>query len=209
MIDHVYCLTLPEKPHREAAARVHFVDAGLPDVKFVPGINGEKFGLKTIFPYAVDDPSGNFFCGHHETGIFLSHYMLWIHVMLNGETALIMEDDCKWLPGWKENLEQDLNDVPEDFDFLFVGSCACKNLPKTKVKGRVWFAKYPACFHAYVITPQGARIMVEDMRKMFGPVDLMTFVKDPRGGSIPPFARMKVYTILPRLAEQFNTNIPE
>jgi GR25 family glycosyltransferase involved in LPS biosynthesis len=209
MLNHIYCLTLPEKPHREAAARVHFVDNGLDDVTFVPGVNGEKFGLKTIFPYAVDDPSGNFFCGHHETGIFLSHYMLWIHVMLSGHTALIMEDDCKWLPGWRMELERALNDVPEDFDFLFVGSCACAGLPKRKIKGRIHIAKYPACFHAYIITPVGARIMVEDMRKMFGPVDLMTFVKDPRGGSIPPFDRMKVYTILPRLAEQFNTNIPE
>ncbi len=47
------------------------------------------------------------------------------------------------------------------------------------------------------------------MRKMFGPVDLMTYVNDPRGGHLNPFFHMEVFTILPRKVSQFNTVIPD
>jgi len=203
-----YCLTLPEKPHRTEAAQAHFKSHGLDDVTFFPGINGEKFGLKTIHPYAVDDKSGNFFCGHHETGIFLSHLSCWTHIMLSHDHAMVMEDDVKFRDGWKQQANDALFNVPEDFDFLFLGSCATGAAIKIPVKGNVWDVRYPACFHAYIISRNGARIMIDGIRKMFAPVDLASFVKDPRGGhDNPPFRSMKVYTVLPRVADQFNTEL--
>jgi GR25 family glycosyltransferase involved in LPS biosynthesis len=198
---------LPEKPHRTEAAQKHFDEVGLDCVRFIPGINGEKFGLRTIHPYAVDDPSGKFFCGPHETGIFLSHLFVWMHVSLSHDYAMVMEDDVKFRDGWKQQVRDALANVPENFDFLFLGSCATGAAFKQHVKGNVWDVRYPACFHAYIVSQRGAAYLVQTQRKMWGPVDLMTWVVDPRGGSIPSFRDLNVYTVMPRVADQFNTEL--
>ncbi len=205
------CLSLPEKPERKAAAQKHFDENGLHGVTFLTSIHGEKFGLKTIFPYAVDDPSGNFFCGHHETGIFLSHYIAWQIAALGHGPVMILEDDAKLESGWKAEVDWALNGAPMNTDFIFVGHCGAAGTIKGKVLGtkNLHFVKYPSCFHCYIIWPEAAQYMMETMRKMFGPVDLMTYVKDPRGGSVAPFDKMKVLTILPRKVSQFNTVIPD
>ncbi len=207
------CLSLPEKPERKEAARKHFDDNGLHGVTFLTSIHGEKFGLKTIFPYAVDDPSGNFFCGHHETGIFLSHYIAWQIAALGHAPVMILEDDAKLEEGWKESTDEALQHLQsrvDPWDFLFVGSCGAAGAMKDKVRGNVWKTPFGvSCFHCYIISPSGAQHMMNTMRKVFGPCDLMTFVEDPRGGSIAPFKRMKVFTILPRKVSQFNTVIPD
>jgi GR25 family glycosyltransferase involved in LPS biosynthesis len=203
------CLSLPEKPERKRKAQEHFDANGLHGVTFLTSIHGERFGLKTIFPYAVDDPSGNFFCGHHETGIFLSHYIAWQIAALGHGPVMILEDDAKLEPGWKESTQYALRDAPLNTDFIFVGHCGAAGAMKDHVAGNLWNVRWPSCFHCYLIWPEAARYMMETMRKMFGPVDLMTFVQDPRGGSTAPFKNMKVLTILPRKVSQFNTEIPD
>ncbi len=205
-----YCLTLQEKPHRTEAAKQHFKEFGVNDVTFFPAINGERFGLKTIHPYAVDDPSGNFYCGHHETGIFLSHLSLWTHILLTHDYAMVMEDDVKFKPDWYMNTIKALDSVPIDFDWLFLGSCGAAGAHGIPVNGNVYDVKWPSCWHHYLISRNGCRIMIEKMRKMWGPCDIASHVKDPRGGhDSPPFHSMKVYTVLPRVSDQFNTVIPD
>jgi len=203
------CLSLPEKPERKLAAQQHFDANGLHGVTFLTSIHGERFGLKTIFPYAVDDKSGNFFCGHHETGIFLSHYIAWQIVALGHLPAMILEDDAKLEPGWKDSTDLALMEAPNDTDFIFIGHCGAEGAQKRHVKGNLWDVRYPACFHCYILWPEAARYLLENMRKMFGPVDLMTYRDDPRGGHTAPFKKMRVLTVLPRKVSQFNTVIPK
>lgn len=205
------CLSLPEKPERKAKAREHFDANGLNGVTFLTSIHGEKFGLKTIFPYAVDDPSGNFFCGHHETGIFLSHYIAWQIAALGHSPVMILEDDAKLEDGWKESTNDALallESRTAPWEFLFVGHCGAAGAMKDLIGKNVWRVRYPSCFHSYIVTPMGAQFLMENMRKMFAPVDLMTYVDDPNGGTNAPFKRMEVFTILPRKVSQFNTEIP-
>ncbi len=207
------CLSLPEKLERKEAARKHFDENGLHGVTFLTSIHGEKFGLKTIFPYAVDDPSGNFFCGHHETGIFLSHYIAWQIAALGNGPVMILEDDARLEEGWKESTDEALLSLDiraQPWHFLFVGSCGASGAAKKNIDRNVWRTPFGvSCFHCYIITPSGAQMLMENIRKMFGPVDLMTFIDDPRGGTNAPFKRMGVFTILPRKVSQFNTQIPD
>ncbi len=123
---------------------------------------------------------------------------------------MVMEDDVKFRSGWREHSDSALRNVPSNFDWLFLGSCAAAAAHGIQIKENVWDVRYPACWHAYIISRHGAKRMIEGMRKMFGPVDLMSFVKDPKGGhDDPPFHSMKVYTVLPRVADQFNTEIAD
>lgn len=208
-------LTLPESPQRRTAAEKHFAESGFGPVKFVSGINGAAFGVKTIFPYTLDDArdrppelAGTFFCGHHECGIFLSHYMAWTLALHSGNAfTAVCEDDVKLLPGWKERLNKALNDCPS-FDWMFCGSCGATGAQKKHVIGEVWDAQYGCCNHFYIISKRGAAILVETQRRIWSPVDISVFMEDPMGGSKTAFHRMRVVTILPRVAEQFNTDLP-
>lgn len=207
------CLTLPERPERRSAAERHFYDSGMLNVRFISAINGAEFGLRTIFPYTLDDARdrpnnpGTFFCGHHETGIFLSHYMAWTVVLHSGaEFTAIMEDDCKLLPGWKERLNKALSDCPS-FDWMFCGHCCAQGRQARRIVGEVFDVQYPSCFHFYIISKRGAAILIETQRKVWGPIDVTVFMQDPNGGSKTAFHRMRVVTILPRVAEQFNTEL--
>lgn len=211
-----FCLTLPEKPHRREAAAKHFAESGVGPVTFVAGINGEAFGVKTIYPYTLDDArdrppeqAGTFFAGHHETGIFLSHYMLWNAQLLLGHAFMVVfEDDVQLLPNWKERVNKALNECPS-FDWMFCGSCGGAGRQKKHIIGEVFDVQYPSCFHFYIVSKRGAAILAETQRKIWGPVDITTFMEDPRGGSRTAFHRMRVVTILPRVAGQFNTMLPD
>lgn len=203
-----YCLTLPEKSARRATAEKHFKDSGLYGVTFLTSINGERFGLKTVNPYCVDDPSGAFSIGFHEIGVFLSHYVAWQIAALGHQPVAILEDDAKLESGWKESTDAALRDVPADFDFLFIGFCGSVGAMQDRVKGNVWRVRWPSCFHFYIISPKGAQKLMEGIRKAFAPVDLATYVDDPRGGHDSPFKRMKVFTAMPRKVTQWNTEIP-
>lgn len=209
-----FALTLPEKPQRREAAQKHFAESGVGHVNFVAGINGEGFGVRTIYPYTIDDARdrpkeqwGTFFAGHHETGIFLSHYMVWTAaLLLNHPFIVVFEDDVKLLPGWKERVNKALNDCPS-FDWMFCGSCGGNARQKRLIVGEVFDVQYPSCFHFYIVSKRGAAILVETQRKIWGPIDITTFYPDPMGGSKTAFHRMRVVTILPRVAEQWNTEI--
>ncbi|MGV1047673.1 MAG: glycosyltransferase family 25 protein [Solirubrobacterales bacterium] len=195
-----FVLTLPEKPHRGIAALDHFRTSNVGPITLVNGISGQQSGLRTLFPYEVDNPGSGFNIGAHCVGIWLSHYMLWqACALLPGSHMMIFEDDAQFLPGWRESLSQALRDVPPDFDWLFVGSCCADGAQKRQIAGQVWEVRWPACNHAYIIAKKAMPYLLSTCRKCYAPIDLHTILHS--------FAGMKVYTILPRLVAQWNTVI--
>lgn len=197
-----FCITLPpnERKNRSDNARKHFEDVGLENVQFVHGINAEAFGLRTLFPYEVDNPGSGFNIGSHCVGIWLSHWMLWFAASLLPYThVMIMEDDVRFLDGWRARADRALADVPADFDWLFLGSCCCGGKPQRSVKGEVWAVEYPMCFHAYVVAAKCLPHLLATQRKCYAPIDI----------SLPfhSFDKMRVFAVLPRIAEQFKTDL--
>lgn len=196
-----YCITLPEKPERTAAALKHFEEEGLENVSMVQGIYGEGFGLDTKFLYEVDNPGTGFKIGPTTVGIWLSHWMMWFAAsLMEHEHVMIFEDDAMLLPGWKGRVVQALYDVPPDFDWLFIGSCCAETAKRTHVKGQIWDVRYPMCFQAYIISKAGAKKLVETQRKCYAPIDASV--------TFHSFRSMKVFTLLPMAINQFNTEIP-
>ena len=197
-----FCITLPERPQRKAAAIDHFHQNGLYGVQFVDGIYGEGFGLVTKFPYEVDAPGSGFNMGTHCVGIWLSHWMLWFAMsLLPDPCALILEDDAKLLPGWKDKVNQALADVPPDFDWLYIGSCCAEDKKISKVKGDIWRLNSAQCFHAYVINKKCIQHVLATQRKCYAPIDISV--------TFHSFEGLNIYAVLPRLIEQHNTEIPK
>ncbi len=198
----VICITLMEHEERKQKAIKHFSEVGLNDVEFYEGINAEKMNINGTKPYMRDRKEGDepFFIGTKPTGIFLSHYSLWSALtLMPQEHTLILEIDANFVDDWWEKTEQALKDVPQDFDWLFLGSC-CTSRPRTHIKGCVWEVKYPMCFQAYVVAKKALPHLLRTNRDCYAPIDIST--------TLHSFKEMKVYTVLPRIVSQFDTDIP-
>lgn len=195
-----FCIVLPEAPERTAEAKAHFAEIGLPDVTFFDGIHAERFGLKTVFPYERDNPGTGFNMGFKCVGIWLSHYMLWKALQMQpDEHFLILESDAKFLPGWEKRLAAALLDVPVDYDMLYVGSCCCTGLPTTQIKGEVFRVEWPVCLHAYIVARKAIQTILSSQRRCYAPIDISL--------ALHTHPKLKVFTVLPRIVDQFNCHI--
>lgn len=195
-----FCITLPEIPLRRIVSEAHFREVML-EARFFDGIHAERMGLKTVFPYEVDNPGSGYNMGFGRVGCWLSHYMLWSALNLMWDDLfLILEDDVKLPPDWGARMLQSLRDVPKDFDMLFLGSCCCEGKPKELIAGEVFKVEYPLCTHAYIVARKALPVMLSTQRKCYAPIDISL--------SFHTMPQLKVYTVLPRIAEQFNTNLP-
>lgn len=194
-----FCISLPESPERKAKAQAHFRERQV-DCQFFDGIHAERFGLQTIFPYEVDNPGSKFNIGFKCVGIWLSHYFLWGALNLLWEDSfMVLEDDAKFEPDWHPRLINALKNTPEDYDMLYIGSCCAHTSPRRLISAQVWEVKYPLCTHAYIVRKKALPVLLRTQRKVYAPIDIsMAFHSMPE---------LKVYTILPRLVDQFDTVI--
>lgn len=195
-----FTITLPETPDRTEKAKAHFKERGVV-TEFFDGINAEVAGLSTEHTYEIDNPGTNFRMGYKPTGIWLSHWMLWkAFTLLPDQHFMVTEIDVQFPVDWHIRTEHAIKDVPADFDMLFLGSCCCKGRPQKHIKGEVWEVKWPACNHCYIIAQKALPLMLS-MRKIYGPIDLQPMIDGV-------YAKMKVYTVLPTIMTQFNTETP-
>lgn len=196
-----FCLSLPETPERTEKAREHFRQQRVYDVTFFHGLHAEKAGIQTHHLYEVDNPGTGFKIGFKPTGIWLAHWALWSALnLLWDEHFMVIETDAKFPDDWHTRVNSALTDAPRDFDMLYVGSCCCDGRPRTHIKGDVYEVKWPLCTHCYIVAKKALPILLETQRKIWAPIDIgLTFESHPK---------LKVYTVLPRIVEQFDTVIP-
>lgn len=210
-----FTITLPETPGRTAKAKKHFRARGV-DSQFFNGINAVGFGLKTAFPYEMDDPEGGFNMGFKPTGIWLSHYMLWAALSILPDTPenshfMICEIDAQFVEDWNTRLEEAITDTPPDYDILYVGSCCCTRQPKKRIKNDIWEVRWPVCLQCYIVAKKALPVLIATQRKVYAPIDisltLHSYGREPgfHGVNERP---LKVYTVIPRIVDQSETPLP-
>lgn len=187
---------------RWGKASVYFFNQSIHDVLWVQGLHAEISGLKPAKPFLRDNPDGTEYIEQKTIGANISMYMCMnvMHSHPEVEHWLFMEDDCRFVEGWKEKLEQALIDVPPDFDYLFGGSCCTEGRPTTQIKGNVYEVKYPLCGHMTIIAKKALPVILSKQKNMCSPGDIEKFDHI--------FKYLKVYTILPRIAHQGVTQLP-
>lgn len=198
---------LPEDPiwmQEHLQAREYFANQGL-DVYFLEGIHAQKWGIQGRHIYLLDNrPEEQYYIGDHKVGTFLSWYLIY-HVCkaMNRPHYMILESDCRFKDGWQEKLNEELKNVPEDFDFLFVGSCCAKDKEPIHIAGDVYefpyrgeekWQFYPQCGHSYIIAHKALQTLIDTQRDTANPVDISLIRY--------AFPKLKIYAILPRLADQ-------
>lgn len=190
-------MVVPEFPEKTA-----FIQAHLKSV----GIEAEEFnclpvsaGLKTVHPYEVDAPGSGWNIGPKGVILNVSFQMFWCAAKYMPESHfLFIEWDAKFHPDWLRRTEQALRDVPPDFDFMFLGSCCCTGRPQKLIKGEVHEVKYPMCNHAQIIARKAMPTLLSTQRKIYAPADISL--------AFHAFPKLKVYTMLPRCVDQFDSN---
>jgi hypothetical protein len=196
-----FVVVVPELPKRTEFIQNHFREVGIEAEEF-HGISSETSGLVTTHTYEFDNPGSGYRIGRKPTACWMSFYMLWAALnLLPDDYFLTLEWDAKFQPDWKEIAAQALKDAPRDFDMLYLGSCCCKGKPTKHIAGRVFHVRYPMCGHATIIAKKALPVLLRTQRKIYAPIDISLAFH-----SLP---LLKVYTVLPRIAEQFHTVISE
>lgn len=204
------CLTLTDRkygkhtPH-EGHSRMHFSERGL-DVQWYYGIHAERIGVNAVVTSEVIapiDPDQTHSIGMMSTGCWLSHRALWAALLLlPDDDFLIIEDDVRFEPNWRERFDAALHDVPDDWDMLFVGSC-CTTHQRRLVRGEIYEDANPQCTHAYCVRKKVLLPLCElaDELGVRKPVDTMLVHHAT--------SRFRIYTVIPRIADQYDAILPE
>lgn len=192
-----FALVCPELPERAEKCRAHLRERGVV-AEFLPAIHAETFGILSWRPYRDDYPNQGYLSPMSQVGCTLSHYMTWmVCANLPDEYFMILEDDARLNNQWKEDLEEAMNGL--DFDILLVGSSNTQDKPRTHLSGRVWDVRYPFCTHAYVINRRCLPFLLSEGRDASLKIDILLIKRI--------YPKLKVLTILPRLARQEGTDL--
>jgi len=194
-----FVVTLQEMPEKWDFISKHLINRGI-DAEPFNGFHGMTSGLRTVFPYERDAPGSGWNIGQKPVATWLSFYMLWNALnLLPHPYYLSLEWDACFPDNWKERAEAALRDVPKDFDLLYLGSCCCGEAPKNHVRGEVWDVRWPLCGHATIVAKKALPVMIRTQRKIYAPLDISLLLH-----TLP---HLKVYTVLPTIATQFNTTL--
>jgi GR25 family glycosyltransferase involved in LPS biosynthesis len=182
--------------------RQHFAERGV-EAQYFYGINAPKLGINTTLYYEVDNPGSKFSMGAKPTGCWLSHRALWAALMLlPDEHFFVIEDDAIFPVGWKPRFEKAVEDAKAgDFDLLYIGSCCTGGrVGGNAFKGQVYRGG-ALCTHGYVVAKKALPTLIatQDEARCYAPIDISL--------QFHSFSKLKVFTLLPRLLEQFETNI--
>lgn len=218
------CLATPhEDPARFARAQAHFAEVGLTHVSYATGLHKSTSGLDSTHLYMVDRGPGSpdegipYHMGPHPTNIWIGHWMIWNALVLSGDPEwFVVECDAKFQPWWRDKFWRVISDTPSNYDLIYMGSCCTTGRPKTEVAPHIYrlSGTAPQCNHAYVVTAEAARIMLARLRQVWAPIDIQQASEcwgDPLPRCVEPTAPLErplnVYTVLPRIVDQWDTEI--
>lgn len=91
--------------------------------------------------------------GWQELGAWQSHLNIYLHYIEESKKGderpiLILEDDIKFVQGFKNHLKHALNSIPSDWNMLFLGYCY-ENL--TRINENFSIINKAFCAHGYVL----------------------------------------------------------
>jgi len=206
----IFCLTLKDTPKRREYAEQHFKQHGL-DVEFFDGINGAKFGLRTVIPFMDDLLSHNpswkpgdsppYYITQGHIGCILSHYMLWKTLSyFPDDEFLIFEDDVVLCDSFKEKLIDYKSRLPNDWQYVFVGHCCIPDESCShKHADNIYTTLHPPlCTHAYMIKKESTKLLIETNSVAWAHIDVQIQKRTLWDN------KLKYYVFLPPLADQMS-----
>jgi len=112
----------------------------------------------------------------------------------------IMEDDIRLRPNWRQGLQEAMSNLPDDWDLLYPGNCCAKSAPENLVRGNL-YRGCPLCTHWYTVRHKALRTLIETNSAAWGPLDIQMQISSAK--------KLKVFSIIPRLADQNITDLED
>lgn len=198
-LPNVRAICLQDSKSREERLASHLSEVGIEWKRF-EGIDAKRWGLAPTHTYEVDNPHSGYLADRKHVGMQLSHYTLWTILKETGaEEMTILEDDVLFDADWKWRYTLARHSLPEDWDILMIGSGHTQYRPCVQVNGNVWDVKWPITTHAYIVHQRACDTLLRTQRYAGAPIDISLTFRS--------FPFLNVYTVLPRLAVQYDTII--
>lgn len=194
-----FIMTIARRRSIAEASKEHLVAEGIA-ATITESIDGSIAGLETKWTYELDQPGAGYRIGPKPVAVCLGHYMIWYaaDLMKRGPVA-VFEDDVRMTQGWKGKVEFAAHSIPQDWDMLFLGSCSTVIDKREHIGNGVHRVKAALCSHAYILSSGGIPKLLKHCHQIWAPIDIAI--------SIRALPNIKAYAILPRVAEQTNTQL--
>lgn len=185
----VFVIHLERSRDRYAVAEEQLKHAGYTDIRLFEGVDGEDPHALNKALDLFQNPPIDCNIRKGELGCLLSHMKLFKHIIDHKiKLTHIFEDDILFHPEWNTLCHYYYALTPPDYDIIFMGnrleSCST-NHSNTEI-----ITTEPVyCTHAYMITLEGARKLLEDILRWeywryyngqtkftgLGPIDMMIY----------------------------------
>lgn len=181
-LSRIYMINLWRREERREKMLLNFEALGL-DVEHFPAADGKlmdeeylkKMNIQFLPGYS--DPYSKRPMTMGEIGCFLSHYFIWERMVEEGlQEVLILEDDIKFEPFFKQRLQVVLEEVRanRDWDLVYLGRKRLQELSEPWVDGANHLVRpsYSYWTLGYLISLKGAtKLMEERPLQKLVPVD--------------------------------------
>jgi len=131
----------------------------------------------------------------------LTHWAAWkVMSYQPDESFWILEFDVRFVDGWRDQYEDAMSVLPDDWDLVNLGAACCKGRETYHVAKNLYDVRYPLSGHAWLYRKKCLETLLTIHQKINAPLDIAMFTM-----SLP---KLRCYSILPRLCEQHNTPLP-
>lgn len=136
IVEKKFLINLEKRPERLAHSVAQLVNVGIEDVIHIPAVDGAALGLKS--PIERLTPG--------MIGCYQTHRNIMKHCLDNNiNSYVVFEDDIQFAPGIEHLSELAFSELPDDWEFVYLGSTnhkGCKELKRVNdfwvVPASVW-----------------------------------------------------------------------
>ena len=193
-----FCVSLKSATQRRETVSDHLKSHGI-DFYLFDAIHASKMGLDTKLSYLDDHPNWTpedgpvYRIGQGVLGCAMSHYTIWrIMEYLDDDYFFVVEDDVELCDGFKEKLMAKIENLPSDWQFVFVGHCCLEPSFSMVRDGIACSSVPPMCNHAYLVRKTAVKHLIETNKLMYAPIDIQlkkrTLPTIPYYCLVPPLA---------------------
>lgn len=153
-----FVINLDDQPDRWISSEQRLSTEGFTNIERFKGVHGatnaaEKW--KLVGSPRFDDKD-SFSTTAHKQGVFLSHVLLWKHIIDNKiPYATIFEDDLLFHKDWNFLAPQYFENTPQDYGMLFLGHHSYWDRDGHIMQVPVY------CLNAYAVTYHGAKFLYD------------------------------------------------
>jgi len=128
--------------------------------------------LTEKYPFLFSDKNGRKLSLAEISLVMKHHYAFEDTVMNNYDNVVVFEDDIILCDGFNQKLEKYLNQLPDDYDILWIGTCCNLHVPQYNPQLHVYPTQHGSrCTHAYVISNKGCKKLLEHFPTIYQPID--------------------------------------